>query len=306
MQSLKPFFQSTWTIARDSAVGFVDSCALRLSAALAYYSVFSLAPLLMLAIGLSSVIFGEEAVRGEVSEHLRAYMGWSAAEGVEAMLKSTTIRGDGMLAVTTGCVTLLIGASGVFGQLKDALNTIWEVKAKAGKGFAAFIRDRLLAFGIVLVIGFLLLVSLVASTLLSSLSDYTQSRVPVPEVLWSSFNMGISLLVSITLFAAIFKILPDVRIPWRTVAVGAGVTGILFELGKFGLAFYLGRESTVSTFGAAGSIVLVLLWVYYASAILLFGAHLTKAYARHTNAPISIRSFAQPISTVERKMEGMA
>jgi membrane protein len=298
-------FRFLWLLLKDSANGFVDNCALRLSAALSYYSVFSLAPLLILAIGLASLIFGDAAVRGQVSFQLQNYMGTSAAKAVESMIEGTKLRGDGWLATMVGCIMLLIGASGVFGQLKDALNTIWEVKTKPGRGLAAFMRDRLLSFGIVLVIGFLLLVSLLVTTLLASLTQYTRVHIEVPDAVWGGVNLGVSLLVSFALFAAIFKILPDVRIPWRTVGVGAVATAVLFELGKFALAFYLGRESTASTFGAAGSVVLVLLWVYYAAAILLFGAELTRAFARHTGTVVTLGRFAEPISAKEQQKEGL-
>lgn len=294
-----------WRLLKDSANGFVDNCALRLSAALSYYSVFSLAPLLILAIGLASMIFGDEAVRGEVSTQLRNYMGPTAAKGVEGMIESTTLRNDGWTATVIGCVMLLIGASGVFGQLKDALNTIWEVKTKPGRGLAAFIRDRLLSFGMIVVIGFLLLISLLVTTVLASVTQYTRAYVPVPDAAWSVVNIVISLLVSSALFGAIFKILPDVRVPWRTVVVGSVATAALFELGKFGLAFYLGRESTASPFGTAGSVVLVLLWVYYAAAILLFGAELTRAFARQTGVKIELGKFAEPMTARELRKEGM-
>jgi membrane protein len=298
--------QFAWRLLRDSVNGFIDNCALRLSAAIAYYSVFSLAPLLILSIGLGSLIFGEAAVRGQVSTELREYMGPSAAQAVENMLQSTKLRGDSCLAATVGFVVLLIGASGVFAQLKDALNTIWGVKSKAGRGLYVFLRDRLLSFGIVLAIGFLLLVSLVITTLLASVSRYTRNYIPVPDLVWGGANVAVSIIVSFALFAALFRILPDVRVPLRTVLVGAGVTAVLFEIGKFGLAFYLGRESTATTFGAAGSIVLVLLWVYYASAILLFGAELTRAYARLSGVQITLPSFAEPITPEARNQEGLA
>ncbi len=294
-----------WSLLQESAVGFIDHCALRLSAALSYYSVFSLAPLLILCMGAGAALFGEEAVRGQVSQQLRNYMGLPAAKGVEGMLQGMALQGGNVFAAVTGGVVLLLGASGVFGQLKDALNTVWGVKARTGHSILSFVRDRLLSFGIVLVIGFLLLVSLVVTTLLAGFTAYTRARLPVPDFVWGTANLGISLAVSTALFAAIFKILPDVRIPWRTVAVGSGLTALLFELGKFGLAFYLGRQSTATAFGAAGSVVLVLLWVYYAAAILLFGAEITRAYAHLRGTEIPPARFAEPISAIARKQEGM-
>jgi membrane protein len=295
-----------WAVIREGANGFVDNCALRLSAALAYYSIFSLAPLLVLAMGLASLFFDEQAVRGRVADELRMYMGWSAAEGVEGLLRGMSLRGESWTAVTVGCVALLFGASGVFGQLKDALNTIWEVKAKPGLGVGDFIRDRLLSFGMVLVIGFLLLVSLVVTTVIAAITASTRAYLPVPDVVWTVANLIVSAGVSTVLFGAIFKILPDVHMAWRTVVMGSVVTAVLFEIGKFGLAFYLGRESTASSFGAAGSIILVLLWVYYAAAILLFGAELTRAYARQTDTRVSLNRFAKPISAAKREKEGVA
>lgn len=294
-----------WQVLAQSATGFMDDCALRLSAALSYYSVFSLAPLLVLAIWAGGWLFGEKAARGEVSDQLKHYMGLSAANAVEGMINSAAVHGTSATTALIGFATLLLGASGVFGQLKDALNTIWRMKAKPGRGVAAFIRDRLLSFGIVLAIGFLLLISLLVTTLLAGFTQYTRARIPVPDVAWAGVNLLISLCVSGALFATIFKILPDVRIPWRTVAIGSLATAVFFEIGKFGLAFYLGRESTASTFGAAGSVVLVLLWVYYAAAILLFGAEITRAYAQLSGVPILPGPFAEPVEPAQRAREGM-
>jgi membrane protein len=295
-----------WQVLAESANGFLDDCALRLSAALSYYSVFSLAPLLVLAITLGGWIFGEQAARGQVSQQLRHYMGDKAADGVESMMAGASLHGHSATAVVIGIVTLLLGASGVFGQLKDALNTIWRMKTKSGRGVAAFIRDRLLSFGLVLAIGFLLLISLLVTTLLAGFTQYTRAHLPVPDFAWGGVNLLVSLCVSTALFATIFKILPDARIPWKTVAAGSFATAIFFEIGKFGLAFYLGRESTVSMFGAAGSVILVLLWVYYAAAILLFGAEITRAYARLSGAAILPSPFAEPVEPEQRVREGMA
>jgi membrane protein len=283
----------------------MENCALRLSAALSYYSVFSLAPLLILAIGLGGQIFGEKAARGQISEQLRYYMGQPAANAVEGLIESAASYDGKGIAAAVGFVTLLIGASGVFGQLKDALNTVWGVKAKPGRSVAAFFRDRLLSFGMVLAIGFLLLVSLLVTTLLAAFTQYTRTRLPIPNFAWAGLDILASLFFSAVLFGAIFKILPDVRVPWRTVTVGSLATAILFEAGKFGLALYLGRQSTASPFGAAGSIVLVLLWVYYAAAILLFGAEITRAFARLTGEAVTPSPFAEPIDGQARAAEGM-
>jgi membrane protein len=183
-------------------------------------------------------------------------------------------------ATIVGFITLLIGASTVFGQLKDSLNTIWEVQPKATLGWRGFVKDRLLSFGMVLVIGFLLLVSLVATTIAAMMTDWLERHVGLPAMTTGIFGYVVPLLVETLLFALIFKVLPDAEVDWHSVWVGAGFTALLFEVGKVGLSLYLARTSATSSFGAAGSLVLVLLWVYYASCILFFGAEVTEVYAR--------------------------
>ncbi len=299
-------FSFAWQLLRETWSDFSKDAALRLSAALSYYSVFSLAPLILIAVAIAGAVFGEEAVRGQFDDQLKHYMGKPAAEAVQAMVKGASSPSESTWKAVIGFATLLIGASGVFGQLKDALNTVWEVKARPGAGVMGFLRNRFLSFGMVLVIGFLLLVSLLISTTLAGLSEFSHRLIPVPDAVWAAANLAVSLLVSTALFAAIFKLLPDVRVPWRTVLTGSVVTAVLFEIGKFALAFYLGRESTASPFGAAGSIVLVLVWVYYASAILLFGAELTQVYARLTRAPVKLDRFVEPVTAAGRAQEGMA
>jgi membrane protein len=277
-----------FSMLKEAFNDWMEDKALRLSAALAYYSIFSIAPLFVIAIGIAGLVLGEEAVRGQLGKTLSVYVGPVAAQGVEEMVKSAAKPGQGALATIVGFATLLVGAGGVFGQLKDALNSIWEVKSISGAGVMGFIRERLLSFGMVLVIGFLLLASLLATTAIASLSGFLQNRFALPPFVWSTVNFIVSFGLSTTLFALIYKVLPDAKIEWRSVWIGAAVTALLFELGKFGLSYYLGRESAESSFGAASSIVLLLLWVYYASCILFFGAEFTQVYARaegHEIAP---------------------
>jgi membrane protein len=279
---------SAFSLLKDTFTDWMEDKALRLSAALAYYSVFSIAPLLVIAIGIAGMVLGEEAARGQLGETLTAHVGPIAAQGIQEMVKSVAKPGQGLTATLVGFATLLIGAGGVFGQLKDALNSIWEVKSINGSGLMGFIRERLLSFGMVLVIGFLLLASLLATTAIAGLSHILEAWFALPSFVWSALNFFVSFGLSTTLFALIYKVLPDAKIEWRSVWIGAAVTALLFELGKFGLSYYLGRESTASSFGAAGSIVLLLLWVYYASCILFFGAEFTQVYARaagHAVAP---------------------
>lgn len=284
---------------------WMEDYALRLSAALAYYSIFSIAPLLVIAIGVAGLVLGEEAVRGQLGLQLQTYIGAQAAEGVQALVKSASKPSDGWLGATIGFATLMLGAAAIFGQLKDALNTIWGVKALGGAGVWGFLRARLLNFGLVLVIGFLLLISLLLTTALAALNGYFEQLIGLPPFVGLLLGFVLSLGVVTVLFAFIFKVLPDAQIEWRHVWIGAAVTAFLFELGKFGLSFYLGRASTASSFGAAGSMVLLLLWVYYASCIMLFGAEFTQVYARDTGHGIKPTAGAVAVTAEARAQQGL-
>lgn len=293
-------------LAGETLQNFIEDKALRLAAALAYYSVFSLAPLLVIAISIAGLVFGMEAVQGQLDEQMRGYVGSAAADAIQSMVKSAAKPREGWLGAITGFVILIVGASGVFGQLKDALNTIWEVKVKTAGGIAGFLRDRLLSFGMVLVIGFLLLTSLLMTTAIAAFNRYLNTILGIPSAVWSIAGLAISLALVTVLFAVIFKVLPDAKIRWRHVWIGALVTAVLFEIGKFGLGYYLGREGMGSSYGAATSVVLLLLWVYYASCILLFGAEFTQVYARATGDVIESAPNASPVTAERRAQEGMA
>ena len=285
---------------------WMEDKALRLAAALAYYSIFSIAPLLVIAISVAGLVFGVEAVRGQLDDQLQSVVGAQAADAVQAMVQSAAKPKQGWIGAVSGFVVLMLGASGVFGQLKDALNTIWEVKSQASGGIMSFVRERLLNFGMVLVIGFLLLTSLLLTTAIAVLNKYLGSFLGVPEAIWAVVAFVVSLALVTVLFAVIFKVLPDAKVRWRNVWVGAFVTAVLFEIGKFGLGFYLGRESTASSYGAAASVVLLLLWVYYAACILLFGAEFTQVYARATGHLIEPAANAVPVTAEKRAQEGLA
>lgn len=264
----------------QAVCNWIDDGALQLSAALAYYSVFSMAPLLIIAVSISGLVFGEDAVRGQLEAQLQYYVGDRVAGTVQQLVQSAARPNQGWMNATTGFVILLVGASSVFAQLKDALNTVWGVKETKWRGFMNFIMTRLLSFGMVLVIGFLLLISLFLSTAVAGLSKYVSFVFGVPVEVWGIVGIIISLLLVTLLFAIIFKVLPDVAVRWRDVWVAAAMTAVLFEVGKHGLSYYLGRESVTSSYGAAGSLVLLLLWVYYASCLLLFGAEFSQVYSR--------------------------
>jgi membrane protein len=304
--ALPAFLNKTpFLLLRATLESWMDDKALRLSAAVAYYSIFSIAPLLILSISFASTFFGQEAVRGHLDVQLVQYIGAPAAEAVQSMVKSAAKADQGVLATVLGFITLLVGATGVFGQLKDALNTIWEVRPKPGKAWILFLRERVISFGMVLVIGFLLLTSLLLTTVLAALNQYLENILPLPGFMWAALSMIVSFGIVTVLFALMFKVLPDAMIEWRDVWTGAFFTAALFEVGKFGLSLYLGRENTASSYGAAGAVVLLLLWVYYNACILFLGAEFTQVYAQHTGRFIRPSPGAEPVSLESRLHEGL-
>jgi membrane protein len=257
------------------------------AAALAYYTVFSLAPLLLIAIAIAGAAFGEEAARGQIVGQIQGLVGQDGAEAIQTMLQNVQRPGSGgTIASVLGVVTLLFGASGVFGQLQEALNAIWEVKPKPERGWKNFIQARFLSFAMVLVIGFLLLVSLVLSAVLVGIGNFFGSLFPGLVALGQGLNFLISYAVITVLFASIYKFLPDVRVPWKNLWIGASVTAILFNIGKYLIGLYLGNSSVGSTYGAAGSLVVILVWIFYSAQILLLGAEFTQVYSRYRGTPI--------------------
>lgn len=265
-------------ILKSAAEDWWEDKAPRLGAALAYYSLFSLAPLLVLSTAIAGIALGREAVEGRLVGELSSLVGREAGEALQAMIANARKPATSTIATIVGIGVLLIGASGVFGELQDALNTIWEVKPKKGGGFKGMIKERFLSFAMVLVIGFLLLTSLVVSTALSAVGDWVSTSIePSFAVLWQGVNIVVSLAVITGLFALIFKFLPDAKIAWGDVWFGAIVTSLLFAIGKFGISFYLAHSSVASVYGAAGSLVVILIWLYYSSQILFFGAEITQA-----------------------------
>lgn len=273
------------------------------AAALAYYTMFSLAPLLLIAITVAGSIFGEEAAQGELVTQIQGLIGQEGAEAIQSMIQNTQqSQSGGVIATLFGIVTLLFGATGVFGQLQEALNAIWEVKPKPELGWKSFVKTRFLSFAMVLVIGFLLLVSLVLSAVLSGISTFFSSRVPDFVIFGQLLNFAISFGVITVLFASIYKFLPDVRLPWRYLWTGAGVTALLFTIGKYLIGLYLGSSGVTSTYGAAGSIIIILLWVFYSAQILLFGAEFTQVYARRYGKGLEPSRHAVRVRTVVEEM----
>ena len=277
-----PFYRDVFS---EAASDWNRNNVLRLSAALAYYAVFSIAPLLIIAMSLAGWIFGPEAVRGQLDDQLQHIMGAVPAKAIQSLIQSASQAKDGIFAAVVGFITLLIGASGVFGQIKDALNEIWGVKSPTdsngvGQLVKGFLTARLLTFGMVLVIGFLLLASLILTAGLAAAEKYAAGILPVPVPVLALLGFCSSTFMETILFTLLFKVLPDVKVRWLNAARGGFFTAVLFEIGKWLLGLYLGRESTTSSYGAAGSLVLILLWFYYTSLIFFSGAVLTQAWTR--------------------------
>jgi membrane protein len=251
----------------------------RLAAALSYYTVFSIAPLLIVVITIASLAFDQAAVTGRLDEQIQGLVGREGADMVQEMIRNAQRPAESTLATVIGVVTLLLGAAGVFGQLQDALNTVWGVEPKPGNGILKAIKDRFLSFTMVLGVGFLLLVSLVISAVLSGLHNFIAGYLPGAQFILQILNTVISFGVITLLFAMIYKFLPDLNIEWRDVWIGAAFTALLFTIGKLLIGLYLGNSSVASTYGAAGSLVIILLWIFYSAQILLFGAEFTQVYA---------------------------
>lgn len=278
----------------------------RLAAALAYYTVFSLAPLLIIVIAIAGAVFGQQAARGEIVGQIESLVGQQGAQAIQTAIENANRpSAQGGIASLISVIVLIFGASGVFAQLQDALNTIWEVKVKPGRGITGFIRKRLLSFAAVLGIGFLLLVSLVISAVLSGISHYFSNLLPGADFIWYLLNIIVSFAIITLLFALIYKYLPDVKIRWKDVWIGAAMTALLFVVGKYALGLYLGRGSFGSTYGAAGSLVVLLAWVYYSSLILFFGAEFTQVYARHYGSRIEPDEIAERLTEADRAKQGI-
>lgn len=279
MQRTLRFFKNVARLLKTSAAEWSNDKAPRLGASLSYYTIFSLAPVLLLVVAVAGMALGREAAQGKIVEQLAGLVGVDAAKAIQTMLEKASQKGSGILATVIGFVTLVVGATGVLIELQDSLNTVWKVIPKPGRGIKGIVRDRMLSFGIVLGFGFLLLVSLVLSAAVAVLDSWIGGFIPGWVIAGYVLSYGISLGLVAVVLAAIFKILPDVKISWRDVWVGAFVTSVLFHLGKFGISLYIGKASVGSTFGAAGSLAVLLVWIYYSSQIVLFGAEFTRVYA---------------------------
>jgi membrane protein len=277
-ENIGPFRKYVWNLGRDSIDGWMRHQVARTGAALAFYTVFSLAPVLVLSIAIAGIFFGEQAARGEIVEQIRGLIGTTGASAVQAVLENAGRPGAGLIATIVSVVTLLIGANTALAELKTGLDQIWDVPSEKRQGFWYFIRTRVLSVGLILALGFLLLVSLVISAALTTLERFWGGQGLIAAAVgW--LNVVFSFALVVALFGTIYKVLPSVRVSWRDVFIGAVVTALLFTIGKFVIGAYLGNSGLASTYGAAGSVVVLLVWVYYSAQIFLLGAEFTRSYA---------------------------
>ena len=285
MKRYLDLFKQTWK-------EFGEDKAQRLGASLAYYTVFSIAPLLLIAVAIAGLVFGRQAASGAIQQQLAGALGESTAKAVNEMIVSASKPKSGIFATIFGVVTLLFGAAGVFGQLQDALDTIWNVERPKTAGFIGMIKDRFLSMAMVFGIGFLLLVTLVIDTAISAMGKWIGPHVPGGEATLQIVQLIISFGLVTVLFALTFRYLPHVRVAWKDVWFGAAFTAFLFVVGKFGLSLYIGKAAVGSAYGAAGSLVIILIWVYWSAQILFFGAEFTQVYARTHGSMAGDRSKA--------------
>lgn len=298
--------KAIFELVRDTFKEWTEDKAARLGASLAYYTVFSLGPLLLIGIAIASLVFDTRQAQAQVVSTIQGVVGKEAADVIKQTIEKGNIGGANIIATVIGIVTLLFGASGVFGQLKDALNTIWEVQPKPGLGFMAMIKDRFFSFTMVLGTGFLLLVSLVVTAAVSALGTYLSDALPGADILWQIVNFAISIGVVTVMFALLFRFLPDVKITWKDVWVGALVTAILFIAGQLLLAFYISTGNVGESFGAAGALIIVLVWIYYSAQILFLGAEFTQVYTNRFGSHVRPEKNAEFITEEARAQEGMA
>jgi len=270
-----------------------DDDALRLGASLAYYTLFAIAPVLLVATGIAGLVFNIDAVRGEIVSQLDHLVGREGARAVQSLLDGASQRRAGIVATTIGSVAFVIAATGAFLELQAALNTVWRVKSNPGAHLKAFLLDRLRSFGLVVAIGFLLMVSLAVTAALAAFSAWLSPHSSSLPLVWSGLQLFVSLIGTTSLFALLYRTLPDVQVGWRDVATGAFVTAVLFTLGQQVIGLYLGQSSMASSYGAAGSVMILLLWVYYSCQILLLGAEFTRVYAEHRGTTVDPHVFAE-------------
>lgn len=276
----KTFFKTAFRILKDTVNTFMDNKGLKLSASLAYYTLFSMAPLLLLVISLAGAFFGREAIEGSVFAELNGLIGTEAAAQIQQIIKNMELSGSTTLSLVIGGVSLIIGATTVFGDIQDSVNKIWSVKAKPEKGWLKLIKDRLLSGSIIIGLGFLLIVALIVNGAVSAFDYLLKGWLPdFSVILLTVLTAAINFLVLALLFGVIYKVLPDAKIKWRDVRAGSLFTAALFMLGRYAIGIYIDKADVGSAYGAAGSLIIILIWVYYSAAILYISTSFTKVYA---------------------------
>jgi membrane protein len=277
---------SAWSLVKRTVDEAGEDKIPRMAAALSYYTVLSLSPLLVVAIAVAGIVFGEDAARGQIAQQLQQVFGPEAGEAIQAMIVHAKKPSSGIIGTVVGGIVLLLGASGVFGELQESLNTIWEVAPRPNRGILGIVKDRFFSFTMVLGVAFLLLVSLLVSAGLAALGTWFSAQFAGVEWIWQVVNFAVSLGIITLLFALVFKVVPDVKIALKDVWMGAAVTAALFSLGKFLIGYYVGKAGVASPFGAAGSLMVIVIWVYYSAHILFIGAEFTQVHARASGARI--------------------
>jgi membrane protein len=277
-------------ILKESVQEFFADNGLRLSAALSYYTIFALAPLLLLVTGIAGLLWSAEAVRATVIEQFSSALGDTAARQIENLLTASSGTKASVLATIIGTLLLILGATGVVGQLKSALNSIWNVKLKK-LGWRGVVRERVVSFAMIIGFAFLLLVSLLVNAGLSALAALSE-KLPLPPLLLDVLNFVFSFIIISAIFALCFKFLADVKLQWKDAIIGSLITGVLFVIGKAAIGLYLGKSNLASTYGAAASLAIILVWIYYASAIVFFGAEITQVYAKNSGRPLKPKKTA--------------
>jgi membrane protein len=300
MQKKKFSFKAVVEIFKNAFKGFNDNKITKLSGSLAFSVIFSLGPLMIVIISVCGIFLGKDAIEGKVYSTLAGFVGSDTAAQLQEIIKNASLSGKSEIAVTVGIISLLIGATSIFGEIQDSINSIWGVRSKPKRGWIKFLENRFLSFSIIIVLGFLLLVSLGVNSIIDGFSN--QLKVYFPDIAFVvvyTINVSITFIVTVSIFAVIFKVLPDAKIKWEDVFAGAIATTLFFMLGKFGISFYISKAHVGSTYGAAGSLIVLLLWVYYSSIILYFGAELTRAYAVEYGSPIEPNDYAVTTQLIE-------
>jgi membrane protein len=292
-------FKVLGRLLRDSVKGFSGDKVTKLSGSLAYTTIFSMAPLLIVIISFCGFFFGHEAVTGRIYSELEGFLGHDTAIQIQQIIKQASISGKGSIAMIIGVITLFLGATAVFGEIQDSINTIWGLKPKPRRGWIKMLQNRFMSFSVIASLGFLLLVSLGVTAVIDGFSKWLKESYPqIAIVIFYILNQLLTLLFSTLIFGVIFKVLPDAKIRWKDVLAGAVATALLFMFGKFAISLYISHSSAGSTYGPAAALIVLLLWVYYSSLILYFGAEFTKAYAVEYGAAIHPNDYAVTVKEV--------